>query len=55
MNYCFNYYRKSRNMENEAIGEFNIKYDKNDYFIKKSWLLYNKIKSNQQRYWFFFL
>ena len=30
MNYCFNYYRKSRNMENEAIGEFNIKYDKQD-------------------------
>jgi hypothetical protein len=47
-----NFYSNLRNGESieeliELFDTFNIKYDKSDYFIKKSWLLYNKIKSNQ--------
>ena len=47
-----NFYSNLRNGESieeliELFDTFRIKYDKNDYFIKKSWLLYNKIKSSQ--------
>ena len=47
-----NFYSHLRNGESieeliELFDTFNIKYDKSDYFIKKSWLLYNKLKANQ--------
>ena len=47
-----NFYSNLRNGESieeliELFDTFNIKYDKSDYFIKKSWLLYNKLKANQ--------
>ena len=47
-----NFYSNLRNGESieeliELFDTFRIKYDKSDYFIKKSWLLYNKLKVNQ--------
>ena len=47
-----NFYSHLRNGESieeliNLFDTFNIKYDKSDYFIKKSWLLYNKLKANQ--------
>ena len=47
-----NFYSHLRNGESieeliELFDTFNIKYDNSDYFIKKSWLLYNKLKANQ--------